>query len=336
MNNILLIETSDDGHHKVYSNTLKENLDNISFKIKPIKNKSNKFLDFINRYIYLRSLLKYDYTVIHHLYGDILYIFPLFKKKKNFIITLHHIPENKIKMKLLKLFSKKISKIVVHSEYSKIQLIKNGIKNVEHIEYPSFYNYDNIQKKSINNKKVLSLLGGTRKDKGLDIFLESLSFLEDRIKEKIFINIKGKEGFFKFEDIKKILKAVNVEHEIDLRFISDEEFQTNIEISDAIILPYRKIFTGNSGPMTEGVVREKCIIAPDYGNLGYLTKKYNLGYTFKSEDPKSLADSIEKFIDKGWFPNQESKKYKDKLNVKYFIESHKKLYTKLFKELEEE
>ena len=50
-----------------------------------------------------------------------------------------------------------------------------------------------------------------------------------------------------------------------------------------------KIFRGNSGPMTDGVFANKYILSPNYGNIGYLTKKYNLGSTFKIENPKSLA-----------------------------------------------
>jgi len=40
----------------------------------------------------------------------------------------------------------------------------------------------------------------------------------------------------------------------------------NVESSDVILLPYRRIFKGVSGPKTEGVTREKCIIGLNEGS----------------------------------------------------------------------
>ena len=61
------------------------------------------------------------------------------KMLKRIVYTNHHLPQNKIKMDLLKHFSKKINRIIVHSEHSKSILRNNGIKNVEVIDYPYFF-----------------------------------------------------------------------------------------------------------------------------------------------------------------------------------------------------
>ena len=61
------------------------------------------------------------------------------KMLKRIVFTIYHLPQNKIKMDLLKHFSKKINRIIVYSEYSKSILRNNGIKNVEVIDYPYFF-----------------------------------------------------------------------------------------------------------------------------------------------------------------------------------------------------
>jgi hypothetical protein len=78
--------------------------------------------------------------------------------------------------------------------------------------------------------------------------------------------------------------------------------------------------------MTEGVNHNKAIIGADHGNLGFLIKHHELGYTFESENVPSLANAIGQFIDKGWNTNQNSLEYQARLKMSYFIESHKQLY----------
>jgi len=340
-NEILVIDTTLDGHHGPYYSNLKSFIKNATFEIIPLEIKNNKLSSIISRYFYLKKIVRISqsYRFVHFLHGDPFYILSPFllrdKMLKRIVFTIHHLPQNKIKMDLLNLFSKKINRIIVHSEYSKSILRNNGIKNVEVIDYPSFYNYEVKRNKDMTNGKiVLTLLGGTRYDKGIDIFLEALQYLNESVKKQLLINIKGREEYFKKGYIVNILNKNNVKYDIDLNYISDKDFISNVESSDIILLPYRKIFTGNSGPMTEGVSREKCIIGPNEGNIGFLIKKYNLGYTFEAENPKSLALAIENYFKNGWQPSKISREYREKLKLEYFIESHNKLYKKILTELE--
>lgn len=144
---------------------------------------------------------------------------------------------------------------------------------------------------------IKSLLGGTRDGKGIDIFLKSLECLNSAIKEKMLVNIKGPEQDFKKDYITNSLDKLKVEYDLDLNYISDEDFMSNVESSDVILLPYRRVLKGNSGPMTEGVAREKCIIGPNEGTIGFLINKYKLGYTFESENPRSLANALETYFE---------------------------------------
>ena len=112
------------------------------------------------------------------------------------------------------------------------------------------------------------------------------------------------------------------------KFLSDEEYKEEIVNSDVILLPYKKIFSGNSGPMTDGIYTNKFILGPDEGNLGFLINKYSLGLTFEQENPKDLADKISKLLNINLKKNH---KYADQLSVDKFIEKHKLIY----KEIEE-
>ena len=65
-----------------------------------------------------------------------------------------------------------------------------------------------------------------------------------------------------------------------------------------MILPYRKIFAGQSGPLTLALKYRKPLIASDVMQIGYDVNKYKLGITFKPEDVESLSQAIKSFITK--------------------------------------
>ncbi|NYE05893.1 glycosyltransferase involved in cell wall biosynthesis [Bacillus niacini] len=346
MHKVYLADNSFSGHHKVYLDSLLAIDSTIDISIETKFNQDKININYyLDRYKFINNITSMiegpnNSLILHLLYIDNLYtnpVFPSFLKNHTIIGTLHHYPQNKIKMKLLKIFSRKITLIIVHSEYIKNILKKNGISNVEVVHYPSFYEYEMISdkyaiKKDLGiptDKIVLSALGGTRSDKGLDILLESFKYIPDDIKRKVLLNIVGKEETYNEEFINEKIKNYGINSRIYLDFVSDEDFISNVLISDFIILPYRKFFTGNSGPMTESIRNNIPVIGPDYGNLGYLINKYNLGYTFDVEDPISLATTITNGIEN---KNRDFKsKYSEYISVEKFKESYKNLYKGLAK-----
>lgn len=349
MYKIYLADNTLTGHHKVYLDTLLhiENTIDISHCTGFEANKK-KVRYILDRKKFVQDALgkiKNDefqgQKVLHLLYLDNLYTIPFFLIKNNLtsvkiIGTLHHMPQSKIKMLLLKMCSKKLDRIIVHSDYIKEQLLLEGIKNVEVVDYPSFYDYsiyppkENIKKSwNISNEKIIfSVLGGTRFDKGIDILLESFKHLNQQHKDEILLNIVGKEETFDKEFIMRKIEQFKINARVELGFVDDEDFAKNVLISDYIVLPYRMIFTGNSGPMTEAIVNKIPVITPSFGNLGYLTEKYHLGEVFKIEDCQSLALTLEKCLQNKQYDYGD---YWEKLNVSHFSSRYNDIYNILFK-----
>lgn len=330
---MVIVDTEKLGHHEIYQNNLKK-IKDISLIISEQKFnlKEQKIRYFLNINRLLNISLDKD---VHFLTLDFLYKYPILKKlnkKRRVFGTLHKEPNSVFKFFLLKNFSKKINYIIVHSEFTKILLNNKGIKNVKLIEYPSFYDYSKIKNKKFLREKnkisqekiILTSLGGTRYDKGLDILLESFKFLSSEIKDKLILNIAGKEETYKSDFISSKAKEYGINLMANYRFITDEEFMENIMITDIMMMPYRKIFGGNSGPMTEAVVNKIPCITPKGSNIGELTEKYNLGLTFECEDSRDLARVIEEMVNtkKEFFTTD----YYKRLTVNNFIKRHKELY----------
>ena len=345
MYRVFLADNIFSGHHKIYLDTLLAIDSTVDCSVE-MEFHQNKFRPkyHLDRNRFIREVISLidrqncvECKILHLLYIDNLYTTPLFPnltQKYKVIGTLHHYPQNEFKMSLLKIFSRKVNKIVVHSEYIKHKLLENNIKNVEVVHYPSFYDYSKLPDKKLikenlglpEDKVIFSALGGTRYDKGLDILLESFKYIPNDLKSKVILNIVGREETFNKKFIDEKIQKYGINARVKLGFVSDEEFMSNVLISNYVVLPYRKIFTGNSGPMTEAIRNIIPILGPNYGNIGFLIENYNLGYTFTPENPLSIAKAIVNSIE-----NKKSIKsnYSEDISIDKFKSSYKNLYNEL-------
>lgn len=244
------------------------------------KNNIHKIINvYFDRYILAYSILK---LIIK-------------KYRIEFKNTLHWFPNNKIKIFLLKL-SKPEGEIIVHTSNVKNKLNNIGISNVKVINYPvkekCKLSKEICQKDiGIDSDRVNILyFGGTRYDKGVDILLNSLVNIKSL--EKLRIIIAGREETFGKEFImNKLSKLHNLDYRIELKYISEERMNKYFISSDFIVLPYRNIFNGESGIITESLNNGIPVIAPDI--IHFKEKVGNAGVLYKCEDTYELAKAIE-------------------------------------------
>jgi glycosyltransferase involved in cell wall biosynthesis len=323
-----------------------ENLSKQGIKVIKNETKSQNLNKNLDRFLFFIKLIKFarknNIKNIHLFYLDSLYIpvlifFP-YLCSVNLTATLHWYPEKRLKKLLLGLFlnTKVIKKIVIHGEYTKKKLLNlNYSRNNERITsivYPNLHptklntlGLGNITDKLNKSKRPYILaFGGLRHDKGIDILLESLSF----VKEEYTLIIAGAESYFTEADLKKLIDKYHLGENVfmDIQFISDEKLSIYFEIADIIVLPYRKYFLGQSGPLTEGVTRSKIIIGPNIGEIGFTINKYGLGATFDVENVRDLSDVLRYAIKNHELIKREirsnQKKYQKLLHVDNFIDQY--------------
>lgn len=322
------------GHQTVYARTLSK-IKGTSFYLKSerfTKFKKNPLLSLQQKKTYLKPL--HGKKVVHFLYADMFYLTPTsFKELKKsgckIIATLHWYPNNKIKLMMLKIAATYIDVIVVHSEYIKMQLNKAGINQVITINYPVFYPLSKKMEIDKDHTHIrIICLGSTRYDKGLDILGEAFTYIDDSIKDKIIFMLIGGEAEIKYVGILQKAKEYNITVEVDLKKVSDEAYWQYLIKSDVLLLPYRKSFTGNSGPMADAIYVDKYIIGPEEGNLGYMINKHHLGSTFNIENPQSIAEAIYKMTTVDLHKNHAFKK---EMTVIKFLKQYEQLYENISK-----
>ena len=74
---------------------------------------------------------------------------------------------------------------------------------------------------------------------------------------------------------------------------------------------------------------QKKIIGPSHGSIGKIITEHHLGDIFESENKKSLANVLEKSINKEYLYDDIANEYRSKLSVQKFSDLYRKLYSNL-------
>lgn len=270
--------------------------------------------------------------IVHFLMGDDFYRFfgwglRRFSAYKT-ILTLHWMRGGLPGVLSTKCIAGAVDTVVVHSDYLKCRLQDEGIHNVIHIEYPRFQTltYEPQTAKAHWDLKpdvpVIACLGNTRYDKGIDILLDALR----SVKAPFQLLVAGKAAYFDETFIRDKIKAYQDHVTLHLNYLSDEEMALAASAADLVVLPYRKVFDGASGPLGEGAALGKVIIGPDHGNLGDTIRKNHLGYTFQSEDTSSLAQTLEKALTQSFERDTVYEAYQRALNPERFRDGYRLAY----------
>lgn len=289
------------------------------------KNKIYLLLNEILKYKFLKQIFKnisVNKSTIHFLYFDsfiLIFIFVgIFHKlpMNNIIVSLHGVnfierkPQriySRIKKNLILHFIKKFTKnglkIIVHSEEIKDRLIKLlDNLNIIYLPYPikikKSSNTNFLKKREKirklfglkNDTCLILLFGGTRYNKGLDLAIEALKLLPYNYK----MLVVGKEEFFKKEFIIDLARKRNVLDRVllFLDFIPEDKVIDYFISSDLILLPYRKGFFGQSGPLVIAGIIGIPIVASDQIVLKETINKYNLGVVFETENINDMASKL--------------------------------------------
>ena len=169
---------------------------------------------------------------------------------------------------------------------------------------------------------LLLCFGGTRFDKGADLAVKALAKLDDNY----HLIVAGKEKHIAFETLAEIAKDANCSDRLHLinGFVSDEDTELLFNACDVVFIPYRKIFSGQSGPLTIGASLGKFIISSNSIIFEETLRNYNLGQVFEAENVTASAEKIQniKSLDacrstKAFNSAHSSVRFVEKLKIKY-------------------
>jgi glycosyltransferase involved in cell wall biosynthesis len=283
-------------------------------KVRTISGEVNKFL-FLRRC--LSAAETYSPDVVHFLYLDhFVFATALIRPFLKFSICLslhwaYMLPEfssgwfGKLKSKLeriaLRLILTKGARILVHSKAiaARLSVLTKSLA-IDFIPYP-LEQYESVGRMSarrflerkehrLKGKTVLLIFGDTREDKGADLGIQALA----RLPHSYHLLIAGKPSSFSESYLRNLACKCHVADRVHLipQFIPDGEVPKYFRGADIALIPYRKRFAGQSGPLTIAAMFGTPVVAANVLAISETVRRYRLGVLFEPEDVSSMADAI--------------------------------------------
>jgi glycosyltransferase involved in cell wall biosynthesis len=140
------------------------------------------------------------------------------------------------------------------------------------------------------------LFGELTERKGLLVLLEALALLEPDVASRISVTIAGRID----PSLKPRAQALAIEAarqaphlmlRIEDRRLSDAELDSLVRDCDVVLAPYQR-FVGSSGVLIWAATHRKPVLTQNYGLLGHLVHRYQLGHTLDTRDPALLARGL--------------------------------------------
>ena len=149
------------------------------------------------------------------------------------------------------------------------------------------------------NRQVFLLFGALTERKGVHQLLEAISSLPDQYCEQICLLFVGKlairiETQFKTQ-IQAVCKVKPVQILENYGYIPDSEISQYFQVADLILAPYQR-HVGMSGILLLAAAAEKPLLSSDYGLMGELVHRYELGLTVDSTQPSEIARGLTQFM----------------------------------------
>lgn len=145
------------------------------------------------------------------------------------------------------------------------------------------------------NRKVFLLFGALTERKGVHQLLEAISTLPTQLCEQICLLFVGNltsriETKFKSQ-IQAVCQAKPVQILGNYQYIPDSEIPNYFQVADVILAPYQR-HVGMSGILLLAAAAEKPLLSSDYGLMGELVQRYELGLIVDSTQPSEIAKGL--------------------------------------------
>lgn len=357
MKKICMVDFSNTGHHWEYNsflfNDLKEysityissdlgeekkiwlmerNIDFFELNYKP----TNRIIDNFRK-IYLvfkvlnimnsRSIDKVLFLFLDDLIYQIAILKYLYKLNSISIFgTLHWYRDENNKEKFMrKLLKDKNITIITHTNYIKYKLKDIYHSKINLVNYPerkkSYTKFNSEE----NNKFKILYFGNTRIDKGIDILLNSLQYVECKFE----LTIAGKLDYIGENEIEKLFNAENGSLKIINKYIEESDIDKYFYNTDVVAIPYRKSFKGESGIFVKALTIGKPIVAPNIVHFPEVINKFKNGVIFEVENTRDLGTKLTE-LKKDYNNYMESaSKFKEYFNEKHspkkFVEKYREI-----------
>jgi glycosyltransferase involved in cell wall biosynthesis len=167
------------------------------------------------------------------------------------------------------------------------------------------------------DRQVFLLFGALTERKGIYQVLEAILNLPPDLCHKLCLLLVG-ESKIEAQIESKIATVCQTQPVQIIRryeFIPEQEVQALFQLVDVVLAPYQK-HVGMSGILLLAAAAEKPVLSSNYGLMGEMVRRYELGLTVDSTRPSEIAKGLTQFLQK------DLEKVCDRSKMKSFAEQN--------------
>jgi D-inositol-3-phosphate glycosyltransferase len=247
-------------------------------------------------------IFKYWMPFFAPCFGTISKIAKKNKKTKVLVICDNVIPHERKPgdIAMTKYFFRFVDYFVLLSEKVKTDLLtlkpNAKCKVIPHPVYSNFgegVSKEEAKKKlKLNDDKLILFFGFIRDYKGLDVLLEAMEIVKDKLDIKLIV---AGEFYSNKEKYLNIIDKLQLKNNVHLftDFIPTSEVKYYFSACNVVILPYKE--ATQSGIVQIAMNFRKPIIATNVGGLGEVVHDNRTGFIVEPKNPVQLAEAIIKF-----------------------------------------
>lgn len=297
---------------------------------------------FIDYFWWIKTILRIvkreKIDIVHFLDGDSMMRFMGLGfsaiRGTKVVVTYHHFYSGMARKLSYHIMSGGKNKIpVVHTDNVRKQFESIGLAKATVCEYPAF-DYGSISgrepaecRKYFNipqNVPVIGIVGGMSDYKNIIPFLEVMQ----ECKEDFHILLCGNGTDSFIEQAKSAVESYADNVTINIRRLSDDEYEMAIMASDIVYCLYNHSFDGASGPLTDGVCADKMILSCAHGSLGSIVTENHLGFTAECTDTDEVLRQTSEALrqTKSFVYDEIAAAYRKSLMPEYFQQTYRRIY----------
>ncbi|KYC41559.1 glycosyl transferase family 1 [Scytonema hofmannii PCC 7110] len=149
------------------------------------------------------------------------------------------------------------------------------------------------------DRKVLLLFGGLNQRKGLHQLLEAVSLLPSNVCQKLCLLLVGPIDSGIESQVRAKIAHLSQSLPVQIitcnQFVVDRDIQTYFQLADVILAPYQR-HVGMSAILVRAAAAQKPVLSSDYGLMGEITRRHQLGLTVDSTVPNEIARGLTEFL----------------------------------------
>ena len=149
------------------------------------------------------------------------------------------------------------------------------------------------------DRKVFLLFGELTERKGIAQMLEAIALLPAELCEKVCFLLVGRCSLAAKQRFQTKIVQVQRTQPVQIieqyEFISQQAVQNYFQLADVVLAPYQK-HVGMSGILLQAAAAQTPVLSSDYGLMGELVRRYQLGLAVDSTRPVELRKALSQFL----------------------------------------